>query len=170
MSEQIVYSPIGIIHTPFKQGKGTPIQPTAGGGIKGKIEMFSQYEKGLKDLQGFSHIILLYHMHKAKEYRLLAKPFLSDTEKGIFAIRAPSRPNSIGLSIVRLQKIEQNMIYIQDLDIIDGTPLLDIKPWVGEFDRRENIRTGWLENNVDKLDHTRDDGRYEQENEKEPDN
>lgn len=159
--KDIRYKPIGIIHTPFKSGKGTPIQPGAGKNYQGKIELFPEYKKGLKDLDGFSHIILLYHMHKAGQYDLLSKPFMDKIKRGIFAIRAPARPNSIGLSVVRLRKIEDNILYIQDLDILDGSPLLDIKPWVDVFDRRENIKKGWLENNVAKLHKTRDDGRFE---------
>ncbi|MCF7886579.1 MAG: tRNA (N6-threonylcarbamoyladenosine(37)-N6)-methyltransferase TrmO [Candidatus Marinimicrobia bacterium] len=159
--DKITYKPIGKINTPFKRGKGTPIQPPAGKGIEGKIKLYPEYQKGLKDLDGFSHIILLYHMHKAKKYKLLAKPYMDNKTKGIFAIRAPSRPNPIGFSIVKLTKIKNNILYIQDLDILDETPLLDIKPWVGEFDDRENIKTGWLEDNVHKLHKTSADGRFE---------
>ncbi len=158
---QIKYRPIGTIYTPFKESKGTPIQPSASRGVKARIEIFPQFEKGLKDLDGFSHIILLYHMHKAKKYKLQSKPYMDDKKRGIFAIRAPSRPNSIGLSVVRLKKIEDNIIHIQDVDILNETPLLDIKPLVGEFDKRGEIKTGWLEDNVHKLHHTSDDGRYQ---------
>lgn len=158
--EKIVYKPIGRIISPFKEAKGTPIQASAGGAARGKIELFPEYIEGLKDLDGFSHLILLYHFHKAGEPSLIVKPFLEDEEHGIFAVRAPSRPNSIGLSIVRLLKIEGNILHIDDLDILDGTPLLDIKPYVPEFDNRDNVKSGWLEKNVDKLSSTQDDGRF----------
>ena len=158
---EIKYKPIGTIYTPFKESKGTPIQPAVGRGVKARIEILPQFQKGLKDLDGFSHIILLYHMHKAKKHKLQSKPYMDDKKRGIFAIRAPSRPNSIGLSVVRLNQIENNILHIQDVDILNGTPLLDIKPMVGEFDSREGIKTGWLEDHVHKLHETSDDGRYE---------
>ncbi|RKY30202.1 MAG: tRNA (N6-threonylcarbamoyladenosine(37)-N6)-methyltransferase TrmO [Candidatus Omnitrophota bacterium] len=158
--EEIKYKPIGIIRTPFKQPKGTPIQPKAGKDVEGKIEIFNQYESGLKDLEGFSHIILIYHFHLVKEPKLVVKPYMDDETHGIFATRAPARPNPIGISVVRLIKIEKNILYIKDVDIVDGTPLLDIKPYVGEFDIREIERYGWLEKNVHKLESSRDDGRF----------
>lgn len=158
--DKIVYSPIGRIISPFKEAKGTPIQPTAEGTARGKIELFPEYVGGIKDLDGFSHLILLYHFHKAGEASLIVKPFLENEEHGIFAVRAPSRPNPIGLSIVRLLKIEENILHFADLDILDGTPLLDIKPYVPEFDRRDNVKIGWLGKNVDKLSNTKDDGRF----------
>ena len=163
--EEITYQPIGTIHTPFQKAAGTPIQPAAGKGIQGKVAIRPDCQKGLQDLSGFSHIILLYHMHKAREFRLLTKPFMDDQKRGIFSIRAPARPNSIGFSIVKLIKIEENILYIQDVDILDGTPLLDIKPWVSEFDQREAFDKGWLEENIHKLSKTRDDGRFEEDKE-----
>lgn len=158
--DKIVYSPIGRIISPFKEAKGTPIQPTADDTARGKIELFPEYVGGIKDLDGFSHLILLYHFHKAGEASLIVKPFLENEEHGIFAVRAPSRPNPIGLSIVRLLKIEENILHVADLDILDGTPLLDIKPYVPEFDRRDNVKIGWLGKNVAKLLNTKDDGRF----------
>lgn len=158
--DKIVYSPIGRIISPFKEAKGTPIQPTAEGTARGKIELFPEYVGGIKDLDGFSHLILLYHFHKAGEASLIVKPFLENEVHGIFAVRAPSRPNPIGLSIVRLLKIEENILHFADLDILDGTPLLDIKPYVPEFDRRDNVKIGWLGKNVAKLSNTKDDGRF----------
>lgn len=160
--KEITYKPIGIIHSPFKKPKGTPIQPKSAKGIKGTIEIFPEYTKGLKDIEGFSHIILLYHFHLVKTSSLIAKPFMDDKPHGIFAIRGPSRPNPIGISIVRLIKVKNNILYIQDLDIVDGTPLLDIKPYVPEFDKAEVTRIGWLQGNIDKLSKTADDGRFSQ--------
>ena len=128
--------------------------------MEGKIEIFPEYEAGLKDLEGFSHIILLYHFHLVREPRLLVKPYMDDETHGIFATRAPARPNPLGISVVRLIKIEKNILYIKDVDIVDGTPLLDIKPYVGEFDIREIERFGWLEKHVHKLESSKDDGRF----------
>ncbi len=158
--DEIKYKPIGIIHSPFKKPKGTPIQPTAAKGIDGKVEVFSEYAEGLKDVDGFSHIILVFHFHLSKKPSLKVKPFMDDQIRGVFATRAPSRPNSIGISIVRLVKIEENILHVQDVDMIDGTPLLDIKPYVCEFDTKEVDKIGWLENNVHKLPTSNDDGRF----------
>jgi tRNA-Thr(GGU) m(6)t(6)A37 methyltransferase TsaA len=157
---EIKYKPIGIIHSPFDEPKGTPIQSTGAEGIKGTIELFPEYADGLKDLEGFSHFILLYHFHLAKEAPLIVKPYMDNNAHGVFAMRGPSRPNPIGISIVRLIRIEKNILHIQDVDIVDGTPLLDIKPYVPEFDARKVQRIGWLEGNVIKLAKSKDDGRF----------
>lgn len=158
--DEIKYKPIGIIHSPFKEPKGTPIQPAAAKGIKGKVEVFPEYAEGLKDVKEFSHIILVCHFHLSKKPSLKVKPFMDDQMRGVFATRAPSRPNPIGISIVRLIKIEENILHVQDVDIIDGTPLLDIKPYVCEFDPKEVNKIGWLEKNVHKLPTSNDDGRF----------
>ncbi|MFW6375780.1 MAG: tRNA (N6-threonylcarbamoyladenosine(37)-N6)-methyltransferase TrmO [Thermoplasmatota archaeon] len=158
--EEINYKPIGIIHTPHKDPEGTPIQSKGAEGIIGEVEIYSQYTDGLKDLDGFSHIILIYHFHKSGKAPLLAKPYMDDEKHGVFAMRGPSRPNSIGLSIVKLTKVEGNKLHIENVDIIDGTPLLDIKPYVPDFDIHEVESFGWLEKNVHKLDDTEDDGRF----------
>ena len=157
---EIKYNPIGIIHSPFKEPKGTPIQPAGAKDIKGTVEVFLEYAEGLKDVEGFSHIILIYHFHLSRGASLKAKPYLDNEERGIFAIRGPRRPNSIGISVVRLVRIEENILHIKDLDIIDGTPLLDIKPYVPAFDIHEVTKTGWLEKNVHKLPTLKDDGRF----------
>lgn len=154
------YKPIGVIHSPFKEPEGTPIQPAGAGGIGGKVKVFPQYAEGLKDLEGFSHIILIYHFHLAKESVLIQKPYMDTEPHGVFAIRSPSRPNPIGFSIVRLVGIEGNTLDIQDLDILDGTPLLDIKPYVPEFDARKAEKIGWLEKKIHKIQASRDDGRF----------
>ena len=158
--KEIVYKSIGKIITCFIEPKGTPIQPTAKGAGEGKIVLLPEYQEGLKDLEGFSHIILLYHCHKAAKASLIVKPFLENSEHGIFSIRAPSRPNCIGFSIVRLIKIEKNIINIKDVDILNDTPLLDIKPYVPGFDQRENVKVGWLDKNLGKLSSVEDDGRF----------
>ena len=157
---EIKYKPIGVIHSPFKEPKGIPIQPAGAQGIDGTVELFPEYTEGLKDVEGFSHLILIYHFHLSKESSLKVKPYMDNKVHGVFAMRGPSRPNSIGISIVRLVRVEGNILHIQDIDIVDGTPLLDIKPYVPEFDIREVEKTGWLEKNVHKLSTSKDDGRF----------
>ncbi|MDD5398432.1 MAG: tRNA (N6-threonylcarbamoyladenosine(37)-N6)-methyltransferase TrmO [Dehalococcoidia bacterium] len=144
--QEIEFKPIGIIHSPFKEVGGMPIQSSAALGVKGTVELFKEYLPGLKDIEGFSHIILIYHFHLSKRYALEVKPFLDNEVHGIFAIRGPARPNPIGISVVRLAGIEDNILHIEDLDMVDGTPLLDIKPYVPDFDCRKAERTGWLSN------------------------
>ena len=157
---EIEYTPIGIIHSPFKEPRGTPIQPKGAKGVAGTVEVFPEYVEGLKDLEGFSHIVLVYHFHLAREYSLTVKPHLDNRVHGLFATRAASRPNSIGISVVRLVRMEGNVLHIQDVDMIEGTPLLDIKPYVPEFDTSEVERIGWLAKCIKKLDEAVDDGRF----------
>jgi len=140
----IELKPIGIIHTPFTKPEGMPIQPKGAVGISGTIELFEEYHAGLKDLDGFSHIILLYHFHRSHGFNLHVVPFMDSELRGLFSTRAPKRPNPIGISVVQLDKIENGVLHIQNADIMDGTPLLDIKPYVPEFDSPQDIRTGWL--------------------------
>ena len=158
--ETITYHPIGIIHSPFAEPQGTPIQPAAAQGVEGWVELYPQFVEGIKDLDEFSHVILLYHFHRMKVTKLTVKPFMDNEFHGIFATRAPSRPNPIGLSIVRLIDIDGLTLHIRDVDIIDGTPLLDIKPYVREFDIHAVERQGWLEKNVSRLPDAKDDGRF----------
>ena len=157
---KIVFQPIGIIHSPHKTPKGTPIQPTAARGIPGTVEIYSQFIEGFVDIDGFSHLILLYHFDRVTQTKLKVKPFLDDEVHGVFATRAPIRPNPIGLSIVRLVSVDENILHIEDVDILDGTPLLDIKPYVDKFDVRESENQGWLEKNVENLSEKTDDGRF----------
>lgn len=141
----IEFRPIGIIHTPFTDPEGMPIQPTGAAGVEGRVEVFEEYRPGLKDLEGFSHVVLLYHFHRSRSFQLEVVPFLDKVVRGLFATRAPRRPNPIGLSVVRLERIEDGVLLVQNVDILDRTPLLDIKPYVPEFDTPTEIRTGWLE-------------------------
>ena len=157
---EIVYKPIGIIYSPFNEPKGVPIQSTSAKGVKGEVEVFEEYKEGLEDLDGFSHIILIYHFHLTKNFKLKVKPFMDNEFHGVFATRAPARPNPIGISIVRLIKIENNILFIEDVDIVNGTPLLDVKPYVPQFDIKEVGKIGWLEKNVHKLKNLKDDGRF----------
>jgi len=146
-----VLRPIGTIRTPFKEPKGTPIQASAGKDVEGTIEIFPEFLEGLKDLDGFSHIVLLFQFHLSKGYNLSVRPFMDDVERGLFATRAPARPNQIGLSVVRLVKVEGDILHIKDVDIVDRTPLLDIKPYTREFDIRGDIRIGWLERKIQRM-------------------
>ena len=158
--QEIQYQPIGIIHTPFKSPEGTPIQPKGAKGIEGSVELFEEYAQGLNDLDGFSHIHLLYHCHLSKTYSLNVVPFLDTEKRGLFSTRAPSRPNPIGLSVVQLLGIENNVLRIMDIDVIDGTPLLDIKPYVPEFDVRKATKIGWLGLRSINIRNAKDDGRF----------
>jgi tRNA-Thr(GGU) m(6)t(6)A37 methyltransferase TsaA len=143
---EIVFQPIGIIHTPFHDIEGMPIQASGAQGIKGVIDIFPEYGEGLADLDGFSHIIILYHFHKTSTYNLTVVPFLDDKPHGVFATRAPKRPNPIGISVVKLERIVKNELHVVNVDILDGTPLLDIKPFVPDFDHHEITRSGWFRN------------------------
>ncbi|HYX09974.1 MAG TPA: tRNA (N6-threonylcarbamoyladenosine(37)-N6)-methyltransferase TrmO [Bacteroidales bacterium] len=145
--QSITFKPIGIIHTPFKEIGDMPIQPVAAEGVRGYIELFPEYAEGLSDLDGFSHIMLLYHFHRNEGYKLKVKPFMDNEERGLFATRAPRRPNGIGLSTVRLISIEGSILHIEQVDMLDETPLLDIKPFFQRFDNRHKTRAGWLEKN-----------------------
>lgn len=156
----ITYKQIGIVRSPFKEAKGTPIQSIAAQDIEGIVEVFPGYIEGLKDIEEFSYLILIYDFHLIQESSLLVKPFLDTELHGVFATRSPGRPNSIGLSVVGLINVEGNKLHIRDVDIIDGTPLLDIKPYVPEFDARKTGKIGWFEKNMHKLPITRDDGRF----------
>ncbi len=142
--DTIEFHPIGVIHSPYSNPIGMPIQTQGAKNTPGTITLNEQYKEGLLDLDGFSHLILLYHFHLSKEYKLTVKPYLDDVPHGVFATRAPKRPNPIGLSIVRLEKIEDTVLHILDVDIVDGTPLLDIKPYVPQFNPSSSIRSGWL--------------------------
>ena len=154
------FQSIGIIHSPFKDIKGMPIQPPGAAGIRGTVELLPEFAEGLKDLDGFSHIILIYHFHQVRESNLTVVPFLDPKPHGVFATRAPKRPNPIGLSVVRLLSIDRNTLHIENVDILDGTPLLDIKPYVPEFDDHPAARVGWLEHSKGAVQNTRSDDRF----------
>jgi tRNA-Thr(GGU) m(6)t(6)A37 methyltransferase TsaA len=141
--------PIGVIHSPYTEKSQTPIQPSRSQ-APGSVEIYPEFAEGLQGLEGFSHIIILYIFHQSKGYSLRVKPFLDHQEHGLFATRYPYRPNPIGLSIVRLEGIQANILNVADIDVLDGTPLLDIKPYVPDFDVRENARTGWYETRSEK--------------------
>ncbi len=154
------FKPIGIIHTPFEHREGMPIQPAGAAGVKGTVHVFSEFHEGIEDLEGFSHIILLYHFHRSDGFKLRVTPFMDTRSHGVFATRAPRRPNPIGLSIVRLEKIENGTLHIQNVDILNDTPLIDIKPYVPEFDSQTDIRSGWLEKSGRDVSDKRSDARF----------
>lgn len=156
----IEYRPIGLIHSPFEKPAGMPIQPTGAGGIRGTVEVYPEFVPGLKDLDGFSHIFLLYHFHLSGAPELVVKPFLDSQPRGVFATRAPKRPNPIGISVVRLTKIVANILHIENVDVVDGTPLLDIKPYVPAFDHHPVERLGWLERTSRHAQQTVSDERF----------
>lgn len=135
---------IGIIHSPFKTKEEAPIQPFKSEEI-GKVEVFREYMEGLEGIEEFSHIILIYYFHKIKEERLKVKPYLNNNYHGVYATRHPHRPNHVGISTVELLKREDNILHVKNIDIVDGSPLLDIKPYISAFDRRDNVKDGWLE-------------------------
>jgi len=144
---KIQFRQIGTIHSPYKTKEEAPIQAWKSK-EKGKIEVFKKYATGLKDIEGFSHIIILYLFHKSKGFSLLVKPFLDKHKRGLFATRYPARPNQIGLTIVKLLKRKGNVLIVEGMDVIDGTPLLDIKPHIPIFDYRKNVKIGWLTNKI----------------------
>ncbi len=156
----IEFSPIGVIHTPFPEPGDMPVQPAGGAGVEGTVEVFEGYRDGLADLDGFSHVILLYHLHRGHGYELRVVPFRETIPRGLFATRAPRRPNPIGLSVVRLTGIEDGVLHVENLDIVDGTPLLDIKPYVPGLDPGHDVRVGWLESGGRTARERRDDGRF----------
>ncbi len=157
---ELIYKPIGIIHTPFNSLADMPIQPTSDVSGSGIIEIFSEFVDGLKDLEGFSHIYLFYHFHKVHRSNLTVTPFLDKEPRGIFATRAPSRPNPIGLSLVELVRIENNLIYVERVDVLNETPLLDIKPYIPEFEYIHDVRVGWLEQVKGQVRTQRSDTRF----------
>lgn len=141
----ITFTEIGIIHSPHKERKGAPIQPAGATEFKGRVEVFPQFEEGLSDLDGFERIILLYHLHLSEGFSLMTKPFLDHKKRGLFSTRAPKRPNQIGISIVQLIGVEKNILHVKGIDIVDKTPLIDIKPYVPQFDSFPDSRAGWVD-------------------------
>jgi tRNA-Thr(GGU) m(6)t(6)A37 methyltransferase TsaA len=152
--------PIGTIHSPYTSLAEMPIQPRGALGVVGRVELLPELAEGLRDLAGFSHIYLLYHFHRAPGMRLSVVPFLDTEPRGVFATRAPTRPNPIGLSVVRLREVRGNVLVVENIDVLDGTPLLDIKPYVPAFDHWDVEATGWLEHRGPQTEATRSDQRF----------
>ncbi|RJX35154.1 MAG: tRNA (N6-threonylcarbamoyladenosine(37)-N6)-methyltransferase TrmO [Desulfarculus sp.] len=159
----INYQAVGVIRSPFRTPEGAPIQPSGARGVLGRVEVQPSLEPGLKDLEGFSHLILLYHCHLAKKPALLVRPFLDQEHRGVFATRAPARPNPIGLSVVRLLRVEGCVLHLEDVDVLDGTPLLDLKPYVPEFDQPPGpVNIGWLAGRAGQAQEHKADARFKQ--------
>ena len=156
----ISFTPIGTIHSPFTEPAGMPIQPAGASGVRGTVRIDEKYWEGLRDLCGFSRIILLYHLHRSEGYALDVIPFLDTVSHGIFATRAPRRPNAIGLSIVRLIAVNDCELVIEGIDVVDGTPLLDIKPYVPEFDCFPDEKSGWFAGCRDAVSSMKADERF----------
>lgn len=157
---EIEYHSIGVIHTPFTSLDQMPIQPAGEASAAGFVEIFPDYIEGLKDLDGFSHLILLYHLHKVSASKLIVTPFLDSEPRGVFSTRAPVRPNPIGISVVRLTSVSGNNLHFADLDVLDGTPLLDIKPYIPDFDAPGDVRLGWLEDAKGNVKSMKSDDRF----------
>jgi tRNA-Thr(GGU) m(6)t(6)A37 methyltransferase TsaA len=155
-----IIKPIGSIHTPFDKLEDMPIQPKGAAEVIGTIELEEQYVEALADLDGFSHIYLLYEFHMAKRTALTVTPFMDTTPRGVFATRSPLRPNHIGISIVRLIGVEKNIITVQGIDILNGSPLLDIKPYIAAFDAVQQSRSGWMKGSEEDVSGKRSDLRF----------
>ncbi|MFA4877422.1 MAG: tRNA (N6-threonylcarbamoyladenosine(37)-N6)-methyltransferase TrmO [Methanoregula sp.] len=156
----ITFFPIGTIHSPFHDIAGMPIQPNGARGVRGTVEIADGFAEGLKDLDGFDRIILVYSFHRCNGHDLHVKPFLDPAPHGIFATRSPRRPNAIGLSVVRLVAVNGSTLLVEDVDVLDGTPLLDIKPYVPAFDSYPESCCGWLETVAQNAGSVRSDGRF----------
>ena len=141
----LILEPIGLVRSPFAEREGAPIQGAFAPDAEGTIEIYEQYAEGLADLDGFSHIWLIYQFHLSTDYKLRVVPFMDDRERGLFSTRAPRRPNPIGLSLVRLLRVEGRILHVAGIDVVDGTPVLDIKPYSPEIDSRPDARCGWLD-------------------------
>ena len=156
----VSFTPIGVIRTPFTTLEDMPIQPTGARNVLGEIHILDKYAEGLQDLDGFSHIHLLYNFHRNAGYDLKVVPFMDSVPRGLFSTRAPKRPNMIGMSIVRLESVEGNVLRVRGIDVLDETPLLDIKPYVAKFDVVDADRFGWLDQNADKAQTIKSDKRF----------
>jgi tRNA-Thr(GGU) m(6)t(6)A37 methyltransferase TsaA len=158
--DSYTFIPIGIIHSPFTEISGMPIQPNGARGIMGTVEIYDEYKEGLMDISGFSHLFLVYAFHRCVSFALAVTPFLDTKPHGVFATRAPKRPNAIGLSIVRLREVKETTLSVEDVDILDCTPLLDVKPYIPVFDAYPEAASGWLEQNAHGADLFRSDERF----------
>jgi len=154
------FTPIGVIHSPFTKTAGMPIQPNGARGIRGTVDIFEEYRDGLKDIEGFSRIILIYAFHRCRSSQLTVTPFLDTTPRGVFATRAPCRPNPIGFSTVRQILVRGTTLVVEDVDVLDGTPLLDLKPYVPAFDSYPDASAGWLEQVANDAESVRSDKRF----------
>ncbi len=158
--DSVLFSPVGVVHSPHMELAGMPVQPPSAAGIAGEIEIFPEFAEGLLDIEGFSRIMVFYHLHRSAGPLLSAIPFLDTVPHGVFASRIPRRPNPLGFSVVRLLSRDRNILKIADVDILDGTPVLDIKPYVPEFDSYPNESSGWFAGKLDDMSSKRSDDRF----------
>ncbi|MGE4504528.1 MAG: tRNA (N6-threonylcarbamoyladenosine(37)-N6)-methyltransferase TrmO [Desulfovibrionaceae bacterium] len=156
----IIYSAIGFFQSPHKETKGMPIQPVGARGVRGSILVLPEFREGLLDLDGFSHVIVLYHLHEIKGSQLRVLPYLDTAEHGIFATRSPKRPNAIGLSVMQLNGVNEDTVFVENVDVLDGTPVIDIKPYVPQFDVWDADRVGWFEGKAQNASHHKSDNRF----------
>lgn len=156
----ITYTPIGHFRTPHKTAAGMPIQPTGAQGVCGTITILPEFRRGLLDLNGFSHVIVLYHLHGIEGYDLRVTPYLDNAEHGIFATRSPKRPNPIGLSVMQLNDVSSDTLFLENVDVLDGTPVLDVKPYVPDFDIWPADKVGWFEGKSQNASHHKSDARF----------
>jgi tRNA-Thr(GGU) m(6)t(6)A37 methyltransferase TsaA len=159
----IVYQTIGIVRSPFTALEGMPLQSVGAEDVHGTIEIKPAFADGLRDLEGFSHVYVLTHLHRARPAGLTVIPFLDDTPRGVFATRSPRHPNPVGLSIVRLNRVQGTSLHVSGLDLLDGTPVLDLKPYVPAFDSIPAERIGWFTGKTDKVHFGRADRRFDRE-------
>ena len=152
--------PIGIIRSPFRQLAGMPIQPGGASGVEGELLIEPAYREGLSDLDGFSHLYLIYLFHEAKRVCMTVTPFMDDTARGVFSTRSPLRPNHIGLSVVELVGVDGGRVRVRNIDILDNTPLIDIKPYIPAFDYVERARSGWMDKERSEVASKRADDRF----------
>lgn len=152
--KSVVFQPIGVVRTPFKSPENMPVQPVGADSVTAQVIIDSDYEAGLQDIEGFSHIYLLYVFHLSRDVRLTVTPYLDTAEHGVFATRSPHRPNPVGLSLTRLLRREGNILHIAGIDVVDGTPVLDIKPYIPDLNARGDVRIGWLEGRTEQFETT----------------
>lgn len=154
------FSPIGVIRSPYKELTDMPIQPKGAEEVMGRVELNPGLVEGLQDLDGFSHVYLIYRFHKAERTDLKVVPFMDTVERGIYSTRSPLRPNHIGISIVEITGVENNIVHLRGVDVLDNTPLLDIKPYIDAFDYVENSRCGWMTRSREEVAGKRSDDRF----------
>lgn len=160
MGETLIVEPIGIIHSPFRELENMPVQSVGAQHVEGSVVVYERFSEGLRDLEGFSHIYLVYHFHKANRTKLRVIPYMDTVERGVFATRSPLRPSHVGLSIVELLSVTGSVLMVRGVDVLDGTPLIDIKPYVPPFDCREDATSGWMKASRSEVERKRSDGRF----------
>lgn len=160
MGEIFFLEPIGIIHSPFRELENMPVQSVGAQSVEGKVVVDERFSEGLRDLEGFSHIYLVYHFHRANRTELRVIPYMDTVEKGVFATRSPLRPSHIGISIVELLSVSRNVLEVRGVDVLDETPLIDIKPYIPQFDCRGDATSGWMKASRADVERKRSDNRF----------